>query len=77
MPPVAEHPVHPAVMRNAGHLYGCHNRQPHLDTFTFESWRSTESWPNVFTRDCQYSKDPTGYGRNDPGCEGCKWKAAP
>jgi hypothetical protein len=30
------------------------------------------TWPNVFTKDCQYRK--TDLGKADPGCVGCKWK---
>jgi hypothetical protein len=66
--------------------YGCYNREPfrpHVHTEAVEvMWSDKEplpkpevvmrSWPNVFTKDCQYTK--TELGKVDPGCVGCKWK---
>ena len=64
-------------------MYGCHNREPfkeHTHTLAVEAppWPGSKpiivsrSWPNVFTKDCQYRK--TELGKVDPGCVGCKWR---
>ena len=68
--------------------YGCHNRAPFKETVETVSVEAvpmggmfearqitgvvTRSWPNVFTKDCQYRK--TDLGKADPGCVGCKWR---
>lgn len=60
--PVADHPIHPHGVRDAEHRYGCHNRPPHLDTYT----NGKVTWPNVFTRDCRYDRS-----LDDSACAGC------
>lgn len=60
--PVADHPIHPHGVRDAERRYKCHNRPPHRDTVT----NGRETWPNVFTRNCQYDR-----ALDDSACAGC------
>ena len=65
--------------------YGCHNRAPfrefyavqdgwYLDGTRLNATRTPrmKTTPFVLARDCQYTL--SDLGRQDPKCEGCKWK---
>lgn len=60
--------------------YGCHNRAPLLDRrevqdgWTPDGRRHMRTISDPMTKECQYTF--TALGRVDPGCLGCKWRAA-
>ena len=66
---------------------GCHNRPPLLQAqWMQDGWIRTEAEgqptmvprmivvPHRMSTDCHYSRDPMGYGQQDPRCEGCRWR---
>lgn len=66
-------------------LNGCHNRAPlRTSAVVQDGWfmdgvtRTPRmiSVPHRMTTECQYSRDPMGLGQQDPGCHGCRWRAA-
>lgn len=67
---------------------GCHNRKPYAaETTVQDGWHEIADGKNVtriprmvtvphrMSTDCQFSRDPMGYGQQDEGCVGCKWRA--
>lgn len=66
-------------------LNACHNRNPFKERMVVQDGWYMDGYTrtprmiaidNPMSKDCQYSKDPMGYGQQDKGCEGCKWKAS-
>lgn len=62
---------------------GCHNRppystsQPMQDGWYMDGVTRTPRMvyvPHRMSTECQYSRDPMGYGQQDPRCEGCRWR---
>ena len=64
--------------------YACYNRPPFkTSAIAQDGWYMDGvtrcprlvTVKHVMTTECQYSRDPMGYGQRDERCAGCKWRA--
>lgn len=60
---------------------GCHNRAPFsTETLVQDGWINVDGTrlprmvrtPFRMSQECQYSRDPMGYGQKDPQCTNCQ-----
>ena len=64
--------------------YGCFNRQPFKKSLVVPDGhlmdgvtrvQKMKTIPFTMSMQCEYARDPMGYGQRDERCAGCKWRA--
>ena len=64
--------------------YGCFNRAPFKKTLVVPDGhfmdgvtrvQKMQTIPFTMSMQCEYARDPMGYGQKDERCVGCKWRA--
>ena len=63
--------------------YGCFNRAPFKKTLVVPDGhfmdgvtrvQKMQTIPFTMSMQCEYARDPMGYGQKDERCVGCKWR---